>query len=282
MLVIALIDPQISKKSFQYQSLTDEYDIDVVIDSGLLIRGDRIIAGVSAKQAANPVAAIRRATFSNTIHAKAVRQGIETAAPERILVLAASRRMADKIARILCLPPVSEYINGSVVSVREETGIAVEQLNRYGKEILTSAEDAMPKRQARLLQSIGMAIGKKKSRQGKRTGRQIILPGSGELGKLVISEKVLQMIILVEAGKSDYVAKVAAVEISLKDEKISGEVVIDLKYGGRLPVVFADVRQKIEREVEFQTGLTIDALVLKANDVVIPDDLVGSKDVNPV
>lgn len=282
MLVIALIDPQNSKKSFQYQSITDEYDIDVVVDSGLLIRGDRIIAGLSAKQATNPVAAIRRATFSDTSHAKAVRQGIETAAPERILLLAASRRMADKIARILRLPPVCEYINGSVVSGREETGIAVERLNRYGKEILPSAEDAIPKRQAKLLHSIGKAIGKNKSRQGKRTGREILLPGSGDMGRLIISEKVLQMIILVEAGKSDYVAKVATVKMSIKDGKISGEVVIDLKYGGRLPVVFADIREKIEREVEFQTGLSIDALVLRANDVVIPDDLVGSNNANPV
>lgn len=48
-------------KSFNAQNLSSEMDISCIIDDGLLIRGTKVLAGVSAKKEATKISSIKRA-----------------------------------------------------------------------------------------------------------------------------------------------------------------------------------------------------------------------------
>lgn len=63
MVVYALIGKSGTGKSHRAQQVSRSFGIEYIIDDGLLIKGNRIIAGKSAKKEPTKIAAIRRAVF---------------------------------------------------------------------------------------------------------------------------------------------------------------------------------------------------------------------------
>ena len=64
--VYALVGESGTGKSYRAQLLAQEYKIKLIIDDGLLIEGDRILAGKSAKLAQTILGSLRIALFDNT------------------------------------------------------------------------------------------------------------------------------------------------------------------------------------------------------------------------
>ena len=61
--VYALVGPSGTGKSYRAISFANEMGILYIIDDGLLIKDNRILAGVSAKKEPTKLAAVRRALF---------------------------------------------------------------------------------------------------------------------------------------------------------------------------------------------------------------------------
>ena len=70
--VYALVGRSGTGKSFRAQLVADKYHIPLIVDDGLLIRNDKIVAGKSAKQESNFLTAVKRALFQDTEHLKEV------------------------------------------------------------------------------------------------------------------------------------------------------------------------------------------------------------------
>ena len=64
MKVYAFIGPSGTGKSFKAQAVAAENNIECIIDDGLLIRGNIVLAGKSAKKAETKIQTIRDAIFS--------------------------------------------------------------------------------------------------------------------------------------------------------------------------------------------------------------------------
>lgn len=62
--VFAFIGPSGTGKSFRAQAVAAENNIQCIIDDGLLIRGNIVLAGKSAKKAETKVQTVRDAIFS--------------------------------------------------------------------------------------------------------------------------------------------------------------------------------------------------------------------------
>ena len=66
--VFALVGKSGTGKSFRSKLMADKHNIDLIIDDGLLIKGDRVLAGRSAKRENNFLTAVRTALFDDDEH----------------------------------------------------------------------------------------------------------------------------------------------------------------------------------------------------------------------
>ena len=86
-------------KSFRAFLLADKYNIHYVIDDGLLLKDQKILAGYSAKEEKYHVSAIKRAIFTETKHAREVRKALQKEHFKSLLILCTSENMLKKIIK---------------------------------------------------------------------------------------------------------------------------------------------------------------------------------------
>lgn len=108
--VIGLLGRSGTGKSHHALNLAREMKIEAIVDDGLLIAGNKILAGRSAKAENSRMAAVRRAIFQDEKQAEDVRDALEKMNPQRLLVLGTSEGMLEKIREALQLPPYSRIV----------------------------------------------------------------------------------------------------------------------------------------------------------------------------
>lgn len=132
----AFIGKSGSGKSHRAKMIAEKYYIDLIIDDGLLIKGNKILAGFSAKQETNTLGAVRTAIFDTAVHRTEVMNAIANENYPRILILGTSKKMVDKIALRLHLPQPSKYINIEDVATEDEISTAQRVRYKEGKHII--------------------------------------------------------------------------------------------------------------------------------------------------
>ena len=111
--VVAFVGPSGTGKSHHAIGVAFDNKCDAIIDDGLLIKGTKILAGTSAKNEQNRIQAVKRAIFTEESHAKQVREALAKNDIKRLLIIATSDNMINKIVgRLQLNPPVKTvYIN---------------------------------------------------------------------------------------------------------------------------------------------------------------------------
>lgn len=111
--VVAFVGPSGTGKSHHAIGVAFDNRCDAIIDDGLLIKGTKILAGTSAKNEDNRIQAVKRAIFTDEGHAQAVREALATNNIHRLLIIATSDNMINKIVGRLQLdkPVKTVYIN---------------------------------------------------------------------------------------------------------------------------------------------------------------------------
>ena len=112
------------------------FGIDLIIDDGLLIRGQKIVAGRSAKREKGILSAIKTAVFANPDQIAEARKAIAGQSNTRILVICTSLKMLKRIVSTLALPPITRVITIEEVSTREEISRALKIRAEQGKHII--------------------------------------------------------------------------------------------------------------------------------------------------
>ena len=134
--VYALVGRSGTGKSFRAQLVADKYHIPLIVDDGLLIRNDRIVAGKSAKQESNFLTAVKRALFQDPEHHKEVMNALQTERFSKILIIGTSEKMAAKIARRLGLPDPSQIIRIEDIATKDEIDTAMRIRYTEGKHVI--------------------------------------------------------------------------------------------------------------------------------------------------
>jgi len=112
------------------------FRIDLIIDDGLLIRGQKIMAGRSAKREKGILSAIKTAVFANQDQINEVRAVLAERTRGRVLIIGTSRKMIMRIATTLGLLPIHRVISIEEVSTREEIARALRIRAEQGKHII--------------------------------------------------------------------------------------------------------------------------------------------------
>jgi hypothetical protein len=134
--VYALVGESGTGKSFRAKLVAQKYGIDMIIDDGLLIRGDTLIAGRSAKKEQFYMAAVKTALFHDKAHRDDVARALQREKFRKILVIGTSDRMVRKITERLQIPHPGKIIKIEDIASREEIEKAVRSRKVEGKHVI--------------------------------------------------------------------------------------------------------------------------------------------------
>lgn len=134
--VLALVGNSGTGKSFRAKLIAEKYGIDYIIDDGLMIHGQKIVAGKSAKREQLYMGAVRTALFDDSIHQHEVIKAIKSRKIRKILLLGTSERMVARITERLLLPPPIKIITIEEISTPEDIEKARRSRNEEGKHVI--------------------------------------------------------------------------------------------------------------------------------------------------
>ncbi|MGP1437940.1 MAG: hypothetical protein ACTTKH_02575 [Treponema sp.] len=134
--VVAFIGKSGTGKSYRAQPVAKKVRADFIIDDGLLISGDKIVAGHSAKKEDTFLAAMRVCLFDDNKHKNEVSKILNEKKTKRVLVLGTSERMIYKITTRLSLPSPYKIIRIEDVATKEDIAEAQRQRIIEGKHVI--------------------------------------------------------------------------------------------------------------------------------------------------
>lgn len=269
--VIAFVGPSGTGKSHQALGVAYENGADAMIDDGLLIQGNRIIAGVSAKREANVLQATRRAIFMDPEHIRDVREGLAKINPQRLMVIATSEKMAEKICAALEIPQPVKTIRIEEVVSRDELALAKKMRNKEGKHVIpVPTIEVKRKFSGYWLESLEVFWGRKNKPGVPKIGEKtIIRPKFSYIGKLTISENAIAAVVSHVAGQVPGCRKVNRVDIKMQQDEVKIQAELTVVYGYRIPEVLQQVQAQVEKAVENFTGLAVSQFNVIAKEIAL-------------
>lgn len=132
----ALVGRSGTGKSFRAQSVANKYHISLIIDDGLLIKKDVILAGRSAKQDPSFLSAVKTALFQDREHYESVLTALQKEKFRKILILGTSEKMVYRIAERLSLAPPSTIIYIEDIASQDEIDTALRVRLIEGRHVI--------------------------------------------------------------------------------------------------------------------------------------------------
>ncbi len=256
--VIAFVGPSGSGKSHRAIGVAHQYNCQGIIDDGLLIEGAKILAGTSAKSEQNRVQAVKRAVFYDDAHASEVRQAMARSGIRRLLILATSDKMIDKITKRLSLPKPLKTVYITEIATKQEIKKAHEARLRYGKHIV-------PVPTVELKQHFGGFFANlpynlfSKNRKIREDSRSIVRPAFSYYGLILISDYVIEDIINLIVERMVGVARINYIHVRRRSDSrgLSVHVELIFYYGVKVFEVSRILQQKIKKKIEHMTGMQV-------------------------
>lgn len=257
MRVYGLVGKSGTGKSYQAMNLCKVRNIESIIDDGLFIVGNRIIAGTSAKRQGTKIAAIKTALFTDDEHRKSVTTKIKELNPESILILGTSKNMIYKIVEQLELSPIQEMITIEDITTEGEREVARKQRQELGKHIIPVPTFQIKHEFSGYFLDplrIFKGWGNGKASFSEKT---VVRPTFSYLGEYSISDKVISDIVTHIGNDMEGVASIIRVSTDSKPAGIRISIIILAVYGLKIIDVAKELQKKVIQQVETMTAFNI-------------------------
>ncbi|SHH36691.1 hypothetical protein [Tepidibacter thalassicus] len=229
MKVYALFGPSGTGKSYRALKVAYENDIDYIIDDGILIYKNKIIAGTSAKNASTKMKAVKLAIFEDINHRNSVREVIEKNKIDKILVIGTSKKMINIISQRLNLGNIYKEISIYDIATKEEIEEAKKSRLEKGIHIVPLPTFEVKRHFSGLLTNPIKLLFKNKYSEIKEVEKTLIRPTFSYMGKYFISEKAIKQIVRYEISKFDSVCELVCVYIKHSKSGIEVNIEIEIK-----------------------------------------------------
>ncbi len=270
MKVVGFIGPSGTGKSHRANWVAKERGIEFIIDDGLLIRGNRIVAGQSAKREVTKIGSIKRALFTQDSHAFDVKRTISMYKPEAILILGTSEGMVESIARRLDFPPVTEKVYIHEVASEFEIKQAISTRKEQGKHVIPVPTFEIKKDfSGYFLDPLQIFRRKGKGSYQLIGEKSVVRPTFSYLGRYTISDYTVYQIIEYVTSNIEGVSRISRFRAENHPDGIYIEMDLVLVYGYPIKGLLREVQQRVCEEVERLTALNIKRLNLVAKSLVV-------------
>lgn len=271
----AFVGPSGTGKSYRAQMVASERGINYIIDDGLLIKDNEVIAGVSAKKAATKIETVKKALFINSSEADEIKKAFRKYRPESILILGTSDNMIKKIRENLGLPELVETIYIADVATEEEMQEAKRIRQTQGKHVIPVPTFEIKKDfSGFVLDPLQIFKSKGKNSKPYISEKSIIRPTFSYLGNFRISDTVFRQIIEYLAKKTDSIHKVNRVRMDKQGEGeyISLYIEVVIVYGYNVIEELRSFKKKCKKEIENLTAMNIDTIDIVAKGIYVQEE----------
>lgn len=267
--VYTLVGKSGTGKSFHAMNLCKKLNIEAIIDDGLFIYKNTVIAGTSAKREATKIGAVKVALFNNDEIRYEVSTAIKEKNPESILILGTSDGMVNRIIKRLGLPELPEdslrRIRIEDITTEEERAAARHQREDLGKHVIPAPSLQLKRTFAGyFMDPLRFFRGKD---QGASHERTVVRPTYSYMGEYFITEKVIDDIITCLARITPAIGRVIYVVQSSNSEAYHLKIGVKIKKGYPIWESAIEFQQNIEKEVEKMTAFNVTQIDIEVRGV---------------
>ena len=268
--VYAFVGPSGTGKSYRAQMVAGEYDIHYIIDDGLFIKDNEVIAGNSAKKAPTKIETVKHALFLTEEEKQDIKKAIKKYKPASILILGTSDSMVQKIAKNLDLPEIEKIIYIDEIATEEEMETARRIRVTEGKHVIPVPTFEIKKDfSGYILDPLQIFKTKGKGNAPYISEKSIIRPTFSYLGNFTISDAVFRQIIEYLANKTDFIYKVSKTRVEKLPEGPSIYMEVIVLFGYDLMTGLRQFKEKARKEVERLTTMNVQNIEVVAKGIKI-------------
>lgn len=261
--IYALVGESGTGKSYQAKLVAQKYHIDLVIDDGLLIKDNHILAGRSAKQENSFLAAVKVALFDDKAHRDDVAKKLLIEKSRKILIIGTSEKMVNKIAMRLQLPPVKKIIRIEDVSSQADIENAIRIRRIEGKHIIPAPGVEVRRNYPHIFYETVNTFEQKKISDTigaipKIHEKSLVKPSYSKPNKIPISDEALGEMVV--NCVDEYNSNIRIKKITVKEGKEGYHLIItiDVPYEIQLSSNMYAMKQYTIDNIERFTGILIE------------------------
>ncbi len=262
--VYALIGDSGTGKSFRAKLLAQKYGIQLIVDDGLLIREDKILAGQSAKREQTFLAAVRVALFDNKAHRDEIARTLQNESFKKILILGTSDKMVQKIAARLQLPQPFKIVRIEDIASTEDIERAIRSRRVEGKHVIPVPSIEIKRNYPQIFYDHVRVFlkGRKKmlssNAMSKVYEKSVVRPEFSKTGRVIISEAALSQMVIHCVGEFDPAVNIKKLTIKTDSRGYRLVIVIDVPFGTQLTGKIHQMQQYIVENIERYTGILVE------------------------
>ncbi|MEE0269542.1 MAG: ATP-binding protein [Clostridia bacterium] len=268
--VYAFVGPSGTGKSYRAQMVANENNIHYIIDDGLFINDNEIIAGESAKKAPTKIETVKKALFLQQAQKDEIRKAIEKYKPESILILGTSDGMVNKIAANIGLPPIEKIIYIDEIATPEEIQEARRSRVTEGKHVIPVPTFEIKKDfSGFILDPLQIFKFKGENNKPYISEKSIIRPTFSYLGNFTISDTVFRQIIEYIAYKDKNIHKIIRTRIDNQPEGPYVYIELSVEYGENVRTIVDNFKNKVIKELEKLTTMRVRTIKIIIKEIYV-------------
>ena len=269
--VYAFVGPAGTGKSHRATHVAKQNKIDFIIDDGLVISNGRILAGRSAKSEINRLRAIKRAIFEFPEHKDEVVNYLSKHTPKKLMILATSNGMIEKIIFRLGLNPPVKIINITEIATPEEIEAALRERREKKQHVVPVAKAQIQHNFAGKL--VSQIRGFFRGRDKNDSRNTIVRPLFSFNGKVTIgTDAILEMCRKI-ISENSHIKKIREIDLETYDDKIELNIELDLSLGkdGRESAlsIAKNLQRKLHDNLSYITGMEIRKVNIRVNEIFL-------------
>ena len=269
--VYAFVGPSGTGKSYRAQMVAGAYNIKFIIDDGLLVKENAIVAGQSAKKAPTKIETIKKALFNDEKQKSEMQEAIIKLSPKSILILGTSDKMVKTIAENLGLPPIQKTIYITDVATEEEIENAKRIRTTEGKHVIPVPTFELKKDFSGYLLD-PLQIFKSQGLNGNPyiSEKSIIRPTFNYIANFTISDNVFKQIIEVQARNIKSISKIIRIRVNKSEEGPNVYIEVEIIYGFNIIAELKKFKEKCIKDIERQTRMNVTEFKIVAKKISLP------------
>ena len=256
--VYAFVGPSGTGKSYRAQMVASANDIHHIIDDGILINENEVLARTSAKKAPTKIETVKHALFIEKKEQDEMKKALKKYKPDSILILGTSDKMVEKIQENLGLPKIEKTIYINEVATEDEMEKARNMRVTQGKHVIPVPTFEIKKDfSGYILDPLQIFRSKGKGGNPYISEKSIIRPTFSYLGNFTISDSVFRQIAEQIANNMPSVYEVTRTRVENYGDGISIYMEAIINYGNNIIDVMQELKNKTKKEIEKQTAMNV-------------------------
>lgn len=280
--VIAFVGGSGTGKSHRALVLAHENSVECIIDDGILIHDNKIVAGFSAKKESSRLKAVRRAIFQDEVQVKSVREQLDKIKPNKLMIIGTSDNMVKKITKALGLQEPDRYIRIEDVATPKEIEKAQHARLKEGKHIIPVPTMELKSHFRGYLIDPIKTMWRRRTlkKQDQDTlgqigsegfERSVVRPAFSYYGRLTFDDEVIIKLIRNGLKKVAGVDETSIISFKKSDKGQNGLVVdmaVVIEHGYPVKPLMQQVQKSVRNEIEYITGMSIERMSIKVKNII--------------